>query len=314
MKYDKNLNGVRNRKPASRRVEPEHLQVPNFVQTPPSQRPAAQQRHAPPSRQNAVAANSRRHKRRRKKNYILYYIIFVFLLTVTAISLSLTVFFKIEKVDVIGCEGIDVQKIITDSRIKTGENMFRISISNASKNIAAQNLTIDSVKINRKLPSSLEIEVIMATTKAELFYDGKYNSLSQSNKIIGQGETPLDDTAIKVAGSNLKGIPLGEYLKEDDKNKIEIIDKTLEAIAGADCSKIKLVDITDEMNISLYYGESFLIKAGGALDIEYKLQWAKNIIDQKLDEQSEMGIIDVSANNGHYYFKHSDKLEKPTGM
>lgn len=328
MKYDKNINGVKNRKQASRRVEPEHLQVPNFVQTPPSQRPATpqrQQQRQQGQRQANVRANTSRHRKRRKKNYILYYIIFWFLLTVTGITLSLTVFFKIESFTVTGIEGISADKIIADSLIKKGENMFMINAGKSEKSIVDKNLTIDSVNIKRKLPAGLEIEITMAKTKAELFYAQKYYSLSHSDKIIGLGEAPLDKEAIRIAGCNLKEVVPGQYIKADDKNKedneeqnlknkIEVIDITLEAIEKTKCSEIKLIDVTDEMDIRLFYGDSFEIKAGGVMDIEYKLQWAKNIIDQKLDAQSEMGIIDVSVNNGYYYFKHSDKVEKPTGM
>ncbi len=305
MKYDKNLNGVKMNKDVKRRVEPEHLSVPDFVQTPPSKRPANLHRQA------KVQENTRRHKRRHKKNYILYYISLLILITVVAISLSLTIFFNIESISVKGNTGIDVNTIIASSGIEEGQNLFRINIDKASKNIISNHLTIDNVKIKRQIPSTLSIEVEMAKTKAEISYLEKSYSLSHSHKIIGVNKAPLDASAIRIVGPDLKDIKLGDYITHDEKNKLEVIDIVLDAIEEKELAQIKAIDITDEMTIKLYYADRYEIKVGGVLDIEYKLQWAINLIDQQLTDENEKGIIDVSADNGMYYFRHADKINIP---
>ncbi|MFZ2539013.1 MAG: FtsQ-type POTRA domain-containing protein [Oscillospiraceae bacterium] len=305
MKYDKNLNGIKTTKTVKRRVEPEYLKVPDFVQTPPSKRPVNQQR------QVKMQQNTRRHKRRHKKNYILYYISLLFLITVIGVSLSLTVFFNIESIAVKGNTGIDTNSIIASCGIAKGQNLFRINIDKASKSIISKHLTIDNVIIKRKIPNTLSIEVKMAKTKAEISYSGKSYNLSFSNKIIGVGKAPADATTIKVVGSDLKDIKIGQYIIPDDKNKLEVIDIVLAAIEKKELSQIKVIDITDEMIIKLYYGDRYEIKVGGVLDIEYKLQWAINLIDQQLTDENEKGIIDVSVNNGMYYFRHADKINIP---
>lgn len=314
MKYDKSISDKKKVNPQRQRVEPEHLQVPKFVQTPPSQRPVTANSR---ERQVKMQANSRRHKRRRKRNYILYYIILIFLLSVTGITLSLTVFFNIENIIVTGTEGnisvapVADNVVISSSKLKIGENMFRINTGKTASNVVSGNLTIDHAEIKRRLPNTLEIKVTMAKPKAEIFYDKKYYSLSESNKIIGVGEEPLDKTAYKVVGADLKDIKAGMKLTADNKNKIEIIDDVIVALRETDIPEITIFDVSQDMDIRLFYGDSFEIKVGGILELSYKLQWAVNIIDNKLTADNEMGIIDVSVDNGHYYFKHTDSIEKP---
>lgn len=305
MKYDRNYNMKKAKKSANRRVEPEHLKVPNFVQTPPSKRVVNQQR------QRKVQENTRRHRKRRKRNYILYYILLLFLITIVGVSLSLTVFFNIENILVNGNVSIDTQSIINDSKILKGQNLFRINTKKATENIIKNNITIDSAEIKRKFPTSIMINVKMAETKAELKYKDKYYSLSYSNKIIGASKTPLDEKAIKVVGYDLKDVKLGDYIEDEEYTKLEVIDTVIDAINKNKLSQIKVIDITDEMTIKLYYANIYEIKAGGILEMEYKLKMAKSLIDNELADEKEKGIIDVSVDNGMYYFRHNDNIVVP---
>lgn len=304
MKYDKNLNSINQNKKV-RREEPEHLQVPAFVQTPPSKRPAN------PHREQKVQANTRRHKRRHKKNYILYYIFLILLLLVVGVSLSLTVLFNIEQIVVTGNVGITEQEIIASSKAHVGENLFRLNTDKAAQNVVAKHLTIDKVTVRRQLPNQLAIEVVMATTKAEIRYKDKSYSLSQSNKVIGIDTPQLNENALRVVGCDFADVALGQQVTADDKNKLAVIDTVVSALADRGLTQVKVIDVTDEMTIKLYYEDRYIIKIGGVLDIDYKLQWAANLIDFELNSENEMGTIDVSVNNGMYYFRHADKIDVP---
>ena len=75
---------------------------------------------------SARQANMDRRKKRRHGRYILHYILIAaFVLSVGA-ALSMTVFFKIEKVEVAGNTKYPPEEIIAASGIAPGQNLFRV--------------------------------------------------------------------------------------------------------------------------------------------------------------------------------------------
>jgi cell division protein FtsQ len=67
-------------------------------------------------------------------------------------TLSMTVFFGIKNINVIGNDRYTQSEISEAAAIKTGENLFRVNIKAAQENILARFPYIGNLKITRKLP------------------------------------------------------------------------------------------------------------------------------------------------------------------
>lgn len=101
----------------------------------------APQRTAQPTdskREKAIRQNQKRHRKRYKKNYTLNYIFFGLIFFGTVITLSLTVLFNIEKIEVQGNGNIEPSEIVELSGIQKGDNMFRLSSKKLRKRSSAR--------------------------------------------------------------------------------------------------------------------------------------------------------------------------------
>ena len=82
-----------------------------------------------------------------------------FFLIIVAIIFTMSVFFKVEKIDVSGNSKYSKEQIISASGIHTGDNLFFINRIGAGSRVVVKLPYIDSVKITRSLPNRVTITV-----------------------------------------------------------------------------------------------------------------------------------------------------------
>lgn len=87
------------------------------------------------SRKTAVAAHKKRRRRRRRGKMTLHYIFLLFFLLAAGITLSLTVFFEVESISVIGTDKYTQEEIIATSGLQVGENLFRTDLAAAKESV-----------------------------------------------------------------------------------------------------------------------------------------------------------------------------------
>ena len=102
-------------------------------------------------------------------------------------------FFNIEEINV----KIDHNTILTETEIKelsnivVGQNMFSISKKGSIENIET-NSYVESVKIKRKVPNKIEIEVIERTIAFQIQLDGAYAYVDNYGVVIDQKNEKKD--------------------------------------------------------------------------------------------------------------------------
>ncbi len=100
----------------------------------------------------------RKKKKRRKKRYLLKFFLIVLMLIGLYYFLSSSIF-DINKFEIENNHYYTSQEIIEKSKAKTGENIFAFSISDIRKQLL-KDPYIKSVKIKRKLPTTITIDVL----------------------------------------------------------------------------------------------------------------------------------------------------------
>ena len=166
-----------------------------------------------PSREAARAANGVRHRKRRKRSYTLYYLLLLFFVLISGITLSLTVFFNIETIKVNGSSLNSAEQIINQSGIKKGNNLFRINPEKAAKLLKDNMQNIDSVRIERKFPSSLIINVTDAVPTYYVTDGNSYTVISEGNRILDTGIAKEQVTApIRLEGLEVSKFQKGDFI------------------------------------------------------------------------------------------------------
>ena len=259
-----------------------------------------------------IQKNVRRHKKRRRRNYTLHFILLGFLLVLTGVILSLTVFFKIEVIELTGNGSLPAQEIIDATGIHTGDNLFRIGKSRAEKKILKQFTAIDSVTIRRKLPDTLQIEVTPAKTAAVVRFEGNYYSVSWGGKVVGIAQENPDTSLPEVIGCDFTDVATGDILLEEGPHGWDTLLTVLTGIRENGMEGITYIDIRELSILKLYYQNRIEMKFGGLTDFSFELGRVKQLIEKNVGED-EIASIDATLHNGEYYKRRLTELPLPVG-
>lgn len=250
-------------------------------------------------RDQARRANQQKHVRRRKKNYTLHYILLSILILVIGITLSVTVFFNTEEIVVEGNVTHSSEELIGYTNVELGDNLFRMNMEKLENSILEHTVDLDEVQVKRQLPSTLVITVTQATPAAAYYGNGAYNIISSSGRVVAQAAS-LEEypNVVQLVGTNLTSYALGDYLTDDPN--YQAAQTTVAAMQKVGIDNIVAVDASDANNILLSYGNRVTIQLGNTVEVEYKLQMVKKVLEEYVDPNAE-GIIDARKPTVAYF-------------
>lgn len=208
--------------------------------------------------------------------------------------------FKITSITVQNNKNTDARAVIQLSGLQAGNNIFYISTSKAGEKIMV-NPYFASVKVYRKLPSSIVINV---TEREATYYaakDGKFAVIDKDGILLEVKADVSKMKLIKLDGFDMKKSQVGKVITGSDERQIELV-KTLSSMTEAKkfLAGLTSVDLTDPSAINIYSGE-MCIKIGTVENFEKKLNTAANIL-QRDELKKAKGYIDVSFDGNPVFF------------
>ena len=244
------------------------------------------------------SAVSKKHRKRRRslKRYLLYYIFIAILLLGIGLVLSMTVFFKTEKIVVVGNDRYSDQKIIELSGIKTGENLVRIDKEKANESITKEFPYIESVNITRKFPSTVEINTKMVVPIAAIETNGTYAIISESAGVVELGAKEIPKGVMHIKGLDNSELSLGQKLTDSKNSSLKKLREFVTLLSETGLENIVYADFGDKHNLKLIYDHRILIEFGESIDLAYKIKKLEEVMetdDFDFDGSFE-GIIDLS--------------------
>lgn len=249
--------------------------------------------------QNQTLARYYAKKKKTKKRKIVAFYTFLIVLLISVITvLSLTVFFNISKITVIGNEHYSVQKIVEVSGLEKGQNMFRLNKFKIIENLKKELPYLSNVEINRKLPVAITITV----TESQPFLcintsKGSY-LLDESLKILEKTDTAPSGVA-SVSGIKITNAKIGEPLvdKNGRQDHLKQLCETMQKHFGY--GRVTKITIKEVYDITVKYEDRVLIKFGTLENIDQKVQLVKYVLDE--NSPNEHAQIDVSSGKRAYY-------------
>ena len=172
--------------------------------------------------------------KKRKVKQILFYTITILVLVSVCVVLSLTVFFKIDSIEVSGETRYDKDELVAACMIRPGDNLILCNTAPGEQEIWEKFPYIEQVKISKKLFNQIIIDVKEATPTSIIESEGRYVLLSESGKIIDISDKRQTNAPI-VLGAKLKEPKLSSTVKYQDENIEGYIKEMLEC-----CEKYKI--------------------------------------------------------------------------
>ena len=247
----------------------------------------------------------------RKIKRVLFYIVTILVLVVICALVSLTVFFKIDSIQVEGKIRYESDEIISASMIKQGDNFILCKTSPGEREIYEKFPYIEEVDIYKKLFNKIIIRVKEATPTSIIESEGRYILLSESGKIIDISTDRQCNVPI-ILGARLEKPKLSSSVKYQDENIKEYIDEMIACAEKYDIGTLETIDISNLSKIVLKISRGLSIVIGTPENIDYKLKTASKIMDQNISA-NDKGILDVSlaATEGGKSYFNSESPDTP---
>lgn len=242
-------------------------------------------------------------KRRRHRALLLFYF-FTFITVITAaVALSLTVLFKIDTIQVTGTSRYSAEEIIRDCGIQKGENLFLAKTKEAGVKIQQKLPYVCTAKVSRRLPAQIIISVSEEPVSGALEYNGKYAIISTSGKILELADK-LPENCPSIQGLKLSKVEVGKSMVYTDKTQQTAFQDITAAIVSSKLEKVTGIDLSAPYKIQIVYDKRITMNLGLASDLNYKLRFAKSILDAGNFKSDDKGVLDLSvaADNEHAYF------------
>lgn len=229
---------------------------------------------------------------------LLYGAIFAIVLAI-GITLSLTVLFKTEKIEIEGDKYYYEDQIIAFSGVELQQNIF-IAAMTSTPEIIEENLPyVENAEISFSVPDTVIIKITDAVPSYVIKNGDGYLIVSAKGRILDEASENTDSLP-ELTCDELKSTKVGDYVSFNDENIAEILASVTESLKANEVKNVTGFDISDTANIQIVYDDRITINIGLPEDIDYKIRTAMAIINEKLDPNNTgtiAGTLDVSSCN-----------------
>ncbi len=257
----------------------------------------------------AQAASGKKRRRRKGNNTLWYLLVCVFMVT-TVIVLTTTVFFNIKTITVKGNTKYGDRDLIISSGISLEENMFRLNDRKIQKTLVEEYSYISKVKIRRKLPDSIVLEITEATPVGAIDAGVGYTLISAEGRVLEVNTPIIPDHLPVIFGFSEETPPQGSYLDEAQSENVSRMRIVMDAVEETGFPFFDVVDLSDPYDIRLYYQDLFEIVLGTASNIPYKLELITAVVENENLLTTFKGTIDASS-DGEVWTRPSSGITVP---
>ena len=245
---------------------------------------------------------------------------------VLAILIGMSIFFKVDTVEVSGCVKYTAWDVSEASGVELGSNLLTVRRAQIGGNIISRLPYVDKVRVGIKLPDTVNIEI----TELDAVYavedaDGNWWLMNDQGKIVDKTNAVTAKEYTRVLGLKIESPLIGSQAvaREPAMETIAIEGEegqtvptvtvavptgvshaerlrtaliVLQALSQSSISgHVDSVDMTSLTTIELWYDERFQINLGDTGQLEYKIQVLQATISQM--EAYESGHLDLSFKN-----------------
>ncbi len=246
----------------------------------------------------------KRKKRIKKIKLILKCILFLGLISAAIVFALTSPIFNIKEIVVSNNSNVSSETIISLSELKTEENIFKF-YKDSVKNKIKENPYIEDVKITRKLPNTIEIDVIERNIKYSADYMGKYAYIDTKGYILEISEDSKGLPIIQGITTKEERVVPGNRLNDEDLRNLQDVSKILNAINEIGLEeKVTSIDISNKNEYSIYLEEEKkTIYIGDNTNLTNKMLYVISILEQEKGKEGYVYVNGDLNNKFKPYFK-----------
>lgn len=246
----------------------------------------------------------KKEKRIRRIKIVIEIIIFLGAIAGSSIFAMTSPIFNIKDIKVSNNQIVSSEEIISLSELKSEENIFKFN-KNITKDKIKENAYIDTIKIHRKLPSTLEIEVTEREPKFSVEHLGKYAYISTQGYILEISEDSKGLVIIQGVTTEEEDVVAGKRLNNHDLVALETVIKIMYIIKENNLEgKVNTIDISDKNDYILYMSEEKKrIHLGDNSNLGNKMLYAISIMEKEKNNEGDIYVNGDLNNKFRSYFR-----------
>ncbi|MBE6983298.1 MAG: FtsQ-type POTRA domain-containing protein [Ruminococcaceae bacterium] len=246
---------------------------------------------------------------------------------VMAIVFGMSIFFKVDKIEVAGTQKYSVAQIQEASGVLNGTNLLTLNKGQIASRILAKLPYIQKVlSIGIRLPDTVIIQV----EETEVSYavqseDGSWFLVSCQGKILEQVDGAVAYSNTRILGVKLEDPQIGKTAVASEMVAMPDVEAPSAPITVYNSERLSAalqiakemetnevlgelatIDVSDMSNITAWYGKKFEIRLGDGADIPKKVFSVVQAISQL--GQYQAGVLDASFTTwpDEVYYKSFD--------
>lgn len=267
--------------------------------------PTTQKRQAPKRKQPQSKKNVQKKKRKASKlvKKIISIICIIIAILVILVVLSLTVFFKIEKINIVDNKQYTVNQIEAVLPIEKQKNLFLIDTKGATKKLEEKLPYIYDVKITRKLPSTVNVKI----TETPQVYsvtnkDKTYTLLDDNFKVLESNAEKKPKNCIEIKELGLTSTVIGQTATVDKEKKLNNLNEIIRVIKELKLGETTAIYSKDVNNNFIVYDNRITIKLGTVENIDAKVYSALTAIDRLNQSDPNVEGVLTATDDKQIYF------------
>ena len=240
---------------------------------------------------------------------------------VIAVLLGLSIFFKVEKIEVSGCSQYTAWEVQQASGIQVGDQLLTFSVPRASAKIINALPYVKTVRIGVSLPDTVKIEIVETrVTYALQDQGGIWWLIDSDGKILEQCPAGKEKEHTVISGVTLDAPAVsGQAVAfEPEPDAMVSAAQRLEAVINIAGTLEKYgiigeadsIDVSNTFEIERWYDKKFQVQLGDTSRMDEKIRILKGTIaGYEKNNPSEKGVLDLSDPDWVEYDSGLDKEE-----
>ncbi len=219
-----------------------------------------------------------------------------FLVICAALVLGMSVFFRVSSIEVVGADRYTQEEIVAASGVEEGDNLIFLNREAVAARVYAKLIYIGEVKVSRKLPSRVVIDVSESGSLAVIQTDSGLWLIDRNCRLLEPCKTQDTESYIKVMGLTAVMPKAGEILStaEEDKPRAAFLREILTALAARGMVvDVDAIDLSNPVGAEFNYLDGrFKVRLGADEKLDYKIALLAEVMQQLSGQDS--GVIDLT--------------------
>ena len=219
----------------------------------------------------------------------------MFVVVVVAAIFVMSVFFRVEDIQVVGNQHYTAEEIIRAVDIEEGDNLFFFDRFAAVGRAFSKLPYIEAVTVERSLPNKVVITVEETTALAYLPLGEEKWTLDHNCKVLGKAAEGEEESLLPVIGMKAGTLMIGETMETEsgETESIAYLAEVLDQIEGRGMTDmVSRIDFSDPNSPEFDYGGKYTVVLGKHEKVEYKFGMFVTVLGML--KEGDVGVIDVS--------------------